>query len=257
MSDLRRALSIALFGSLSFGCGGPSDPSEPSPGEQTRATPGVVPTGNANRDDPRDDGLRRDHDGSGIDTDARDASVDDEGHDGTTGYVPSPEEIDAMLADPRLHQGLAPTDQAFAPPPPKETVPEPPKTNPARRKFAAQLLDALAQSDDAAISALTPLGSPELRALCPGVEVEKKALEARIRHCVKAFEWNHVVDARVNGGEPTADTIAGCNDDIRAMGRVRVQIETKGGRHDAELRDAFGRDGEILGFLGTLTCIER
>lgn len=238
-------MALAVASAL---CGCRGSGAEPA-NEGARARPGPTPDGSATPAETPEPSARADAVG--------DPPGDADPDGGTAGDVPTPEEIDAMLADPALHQGLAPTDQALRPPPPRETTPEPPKTNPARRKFGAAVLGALASRDREALLAMTPLESGPLRAVCPDVKIERRALEARIDHCIDHFEWNDIVDARVNGGEPTGEAVPGCADDVRALRRIRVQIETRDGRHDAELRDAIGREDQILGFLGTVTCLER
>jgi len=179
----------------------------------------------------------------------------------TGGYVPTPEDIDAMLADPRLHSGLSPDDAALQPPPPRRSTPEPVRTHPKRRALGARVLEALAddpKAGDAAMFALTPLGSASLRGACPDISVDERSLRARLEHCRSVFGWDEIAKATINGGEPTDRSVDGCGDGIRALERIRVQVATKDGRRfDAELRDPIGREDEILGFLGTLTCVER
>lgn len=181
----------------------------------------------------------------------------------TSEKAPTPAEIDALLGDPRLHQGRIPedVDRALAGVPgPSEDEEHASRPNPQRKAFGTEVFEALASGDDegdALIIGLTPLGNSSLRRACPDARVDERGLRARLAHCHEAFDWNEVLEATVNGGESTDGTPIGCTGDVVSLSRVRIQVKTAKGRFDAELRDPVGRDGEILGFLGALTCVDR
>ncbi len=224
------------WGLMLAACGGSGSHGEPG----VQAKPGPAP--------------EADRTGTGTST-GTDADTD----------APTPEEIDALLADPRLHSGRIPDDMRLpsaGKPDDSATQARPPEPpNPQRQALGTKVLEALASKDaeagDAVIVGLTPLGEGPVRAACPGHRVNARALRARLAHCREAFTWDDIEAATVNGGQATERVPAGCEDDVRALERVRVQVKTKTARFDAELRDPVGRDGEILGFLGTLTCVDR